>query len=195
MRRILGLSSVLRVLVLGGLVLLTIACGSSKSGDGAGTGGAGTGGSPTGTGGATTGTGGGTTGTGGSVVAAGGAGGAIGGTAGAGGTGSPVVAPLVGCSDGDYAGVANPADFSINADTHAADQHSLVMTRGDVIRRSLQYMTGGPADHKHQVVFTDAQLVALMAGQSVSVMTFGPPLNASSGHSHTLTVSSCGTIP
>jgi hypothetical protein len=66
------------------------------------------------------------------------------------------------------------------------------MGRADMARRVLSYETTGAADHTHVVAFTDAELNTLLGGGSVTVMTQGPPSNASTGHVHSVTVSSCG---
>jgi hypothetical protein len=86
---------------------------------------------------------------------------------------------------------ASAADFSVNTDTGEPDAHVLSMSEGDIIRRILNYTTSGDADHQHELVFTDAQLVALLAGESVMVETDGPPSNAASGHTHTVRVHPC----
>jgi hypothetical protein len=81
-------------------------------------------------------------------------------------------------------------DFSINADTGKKDEHTLYMDRGAMFRQQLDYQATGE-DHAHAVVFTVQQLADLMGGKTVVVETEGPPLNASSGHSHTITVHPC----
>lgn len=81
-------------------------------------------------------------------------------------------------------------DFSPNSETGKQDPHTLLMNRGAMFRQQVDYSTTGD-DHTHQVVFTLEQLSALMGGQTVVVETEGPPLNASSGHSHTVTVHPC----
>lgn len=60
-----------------------------------------------------------------------------------------------------------------------------------LIRRIRQYVTEGDTDHHHDILLTDEQIDALIVGNSVVVQTNGPPLNASSGHGHTLTIRSC----
>jgi hypothetical protein len=87
--------------------------------------------------------------------------------------------------------MAAAADFSMNTDTGAMDAHVLLMSKGDIIRRVLSYKTSGDADHQHEFVFTDQQLVLLLAGEGVEVETEGPPLNAASGHTHTVRVHAC----
>jgi hypothetical protein len=81
-------------------------------------------------------------------------------------------------------------DFSLNSDTGTKDQHTLLMNRGAMFRQQLDYQTTGE-DHAHTIVFTVEQLSALMTGQSVVVETEGPPLNASSGHGHSVVVHPC----
>jgi hypothetical protein len=88
---------------------------------------------------------------------------------------------------------ASAADFSLNTDTGQQDAHVLMMSEGDIIRRVMNYTTSGDADHKHEFVFTDQQLVALLAGEEVVVETDGPPLDAASGHTHTVRVHPCKT--
>jgi hypothetical protein len=86
---------------------------------------------------------------------------------------------------------ASAADFSLNTETGQQDAHVLIMSEGDIIRRVMNYKTSGDADHEHEFVFTDQQLVALLAGEEVVVETDGPPLNAASGHTHTVRVHPC----
>ncbi|HYJ08796.1 MAG TPA: hypothetical protein VEX18_07295 [Polyangiaceae bacterium] len=86
---------------------------------------------------------------------------------------------------------ASAADFSPNTETGQRDAHVLLMSEGDIIRRVMNYTTSGDADHEHEFVFTDEQLVALLAGEEVVVETDGPPLNAASGHTHTVRVHPC----
>jgi hypothetical protein len=71
------------------------------------------------------------------------------------------------------------------------DPHVLMMSKGDIIRRIFNYQTTGDADHQHEFQFNDQQLVALLAGESVVVETDGPPLNAATGHTHTVRVHAC----
>jgi hypothetical protein len=176
------------------LALLAFGCGSSnQTGDDAGSGGSGGGGGEGGdTGGGSggmvgTGTGGQSVGSGGTVVS--GTGGRQpGGIGGAGGG-----AVLVGCMP-DVGAMAGPQDFSPNSETQAMDQHTLIMSGGSIVRRQLQYFTTGSADHQHEVRFTDAELVALLAHQQVTVTTEGPPLDASAGHTHTVVVRPCSQL-
>ena len=79
----------------------------------------------------------------------------------------------------------------MNSDTGELDAHVLSMSQGDIVRRIQQYTSSGEADHKHEIWFTDEQLVALLAGESVVVETQGPPLNAATGHTHTIKVHPC----
>jgi hypothetical protein len=116
------------------------------------------------------------------------------------GAGGSNAAQLVACAgtavdNANPGAIANPGDFSINTDTNHQDEHSLWMGRADMVRRVLTYTTAGPADHKHEVVLTDAQLNALLAGTTITVSTSGPPLNAATGHSHMITVRPCGITP
>jgi hypothetical protein len=134
---------------------------------------------------------GGTGGSGGSTGASGGTGGGTGGTAALGGSGgAPPNAPACLNVDPYTGGVALADDFSMNSETGRADEHTLAMNRGAMIRRQLDYQTTGD-DHTHSIVFTDEQLAALLRGETVVVHTDGPPLDASSGHSHTVTVHPC----
>jgi hypothetical protein len=176
------------------VALLAFGCGSSNqtSDDAAGSGGSGGGGGGGDNGGGTggmvvAGTGGQPVGSGGMVVA--GTGGQQ--PVGIGGAGGGAV--LVGCMPGVGA-MAGPADFSPNSETQAMDQHTLIMDGGSIVRRQLQYFTTGSADHRHEVRFTDAELVALLAHQQVTVTTEGPPLDASAGHSHTVVVRPCSQL-
>lgn len=127
--------------------------------------------------------------TGGQPAATGGHGGAPTpknkGGAGAGGSTAGGVCPA------DVGARATAQDFSMNSDTGELDGHVLSMSEGDIIRRILQYTSSGEADHKHEIWFTNDQLVALLAGESVVVETQGPPLNAATGHTHTITVHPC----
>lgn len=91
----------------------------------------------------------------------------------------------------DNGAVAAPDDFSVNAETNQSDAHTLLMSRGAMIRRQLQYLTSGDGEHQHQVVLTSDELDALLVGQSVVVETYGPPLNTSGGHTHTVTIHPC----
>ena len=79
----------------------------------------------------------------------------------------------------------------MNSETGQRDAHVLVMSKGDIIRRVMNYTTSGDADHQHEFMFTDEQLVALLAGEGVVIETDGPPLNAASGHTHTVFVHAC----
>lgn len=200
------------------LTLFILACGEEDPGSiaadaGAGgnsgappSGGAGAGGSG-GSGGSTAGTGGvggrcGTvtggasstagTGTGGSSTAGepsvGGTGGAGAVGGGAGSAGSAALPPECAGLDASVGGIALPPDFSMSEGV--AHEHTLSMNRGSMVRRQLDYQTTG-SDHQHQILFTDEQLIRLMAGETIVVETEGPPLNASSGHSHTVTVHPC----
>lgn len=134
----------------------------------------------------------GSAGGGGTGTAQGGAGGALA-SGGAGGGASN----LISCSQasatsaGQVAGFANPADFSLNTDTGLRDQHTLMLDRGGVIRQVTMYTTAGAADHRHAVRFTQEELAKLMAGEAVMVTTDGPPLEAATGHSHTIKVTGC----
>jgi hypothetical protein len=86
---------------------------------------------------------------------------------------------------------AGSADFSANSETGAAESHVLYLNGYFLIRRTRQYVTEGGADHQHEILLTDEQIDALILGNSVVVETNGPPLNASSGHGHTITIRSC----
>ena len=86
---------------------------------------------------------------------------------------------------------ASSADFSPNSETAATEPHVLYLNAYYLIRRVQQYVTEGDADHQHEILLTDEQIDALIMGKSVVVQTNGPPLNASSGHGHTLTIRSC----
>jgi hypothetical protein len=94
------------------------------------------------------------------------------------------------CAD-NIGAAASSDDFSMNTETGQMDSHVLLMTKGDIVRRVLDYTTTGSADHQHEFRFTDAQLVSLLAGEDVVVETEGPPLNAASGHTHTVRVHPC----
>ena len=86
---------------------------------------------------------------------------------------------------------AGSADFSPNSETGTTESHVLYLNGYFLIRRTRQYVTEGEADHQHEILLTDEQIDALILGNSVVVQTNGPPLNASSGHGHTLTIRSC----
>jgi hypothetical protein len=86
---------------------------------------------------------------------------------------------------------AGSADFSPNSETGTTEPHVLYLNAYFLIRRTRQYVTEGEADHQHEILLTDEQIDALIVGNSVVVQTNGPPLNASSGHGHTLTIRSC----
>ena len=116
------------------------------------------------------------------------------GSAGTGG-GASVICTGSAIDNGSPGAIANPADFTINVDTGARDQHTLWMGRADMVRRVTQYRTAGSADHMHDVVFTEAQLDALLGGMTITVSTSGPPSNAATGHSHMITVRACGATP
>jgi hypothetical protein len=89
---------------------------------------------------------------------------------------------------------AGSADFSPNSETGATEPHVLYLNAYFLIRRIQQYVTEGDADHQHEILLSDEQIDALIAGNSVVVQTNGSPLNASSGHSHTLTIRSCFVV-
>jgi len=164
--------------------------GSGGSGSTAGEGGSGGSGSTAGVGGVGGRCGiitGGTAGSGGVGATGGSATAGSGGTGGSAGASEP--APECAGLDPYVGGIALPADFSLSEGV--AHEHTLSMDRGSMIRRQLDYQTTGSADHQHQVRFTDEQLAQLMAGETIVVETEGPPLNASSGHSHTVTVHPC----
>ena len=91
----------------------------------------------------------------------------------------------------DTGGRAGSADFSPNSDSGATEPHVLYLNAYFLIRRTRQYVTEGEADHQHEILLTDDQIDALILGKPVVVETNGPPLNASSGHSHTITIRSC----
>lgn len=107
-----------------------------------------------------------------------------------GGSGGASTATVCLGVDASVGAFAFAVDFSPNSETGKQDPHTLLMNRGAMFRQQVDYSTTGD-DHTHQVVFTLEQLSALMGGQTVVVETEGPPLNASSGHSHTLTVHPC----
>jgi hypothetical protein len=86
---------------------------------------------------------------------------------------------------------AGSADFSANSETGATEPHVLYLNGYFLIRRTRQYVTEGDADHQHEILLTDDEIDALIVGSSVVVQTNGPPLNASSGHGHTITIRSC----
>jgi hypothetical protein len=134
----------------------------------------------------------------------GGAGGTTAGTTGSGGgntgsagTGGAAMVACLGASvdNSNPGAIANPADFSSNSETGGQDAHTLWMGRADMVRRVLTYTTAGPADHKHSVRLTETQLDALLGGATITVSTDGPPLNASTGHSHMITIRPCGITP
>lgn len=114
--------------------------------------------------------------------------GGTGASAGGGSAGSAATSPECTGLDPGVGGIALPADFSMSEGV--AHDHTLSMHRGSMVRRQLDYQTTG-SDHAHQILFTDEQLIQLMAGETIVVETEGPPLNASSGHSHTVTVHPC----
>jgi hypothetical protein len=86
---------------------------------------------------------------------------------------------------------AGAADFSANSENGATEPHVLYLNGYFLIRRTTQYVTEGEADHQHEILLSDEQIDALILGKSVVVETNGPPLNASSGHGHTITIRSC----
>ena len=177
--------------VVGALALVWVAGGCSskdaESGPGAGGHGGGAAGAAGTTGAA------GSTGAGGTTGAAGSGGTGAGGMAQGGASGAAMVACAGSTlSNSNPGAIANPADFSVNTDTGAHDQHTLSMGRADMFRRIRGYTTGGTADHRHAVELTDAELDSLLGGGTVTVTTSGPPLNASTGHMHTITLRSCG---
>ena len=145
------------------------------------------------TGGAATATGGAAPSTGGAATTMGGknqggtSGGITGGSQAAGAGGAP---PALSCG-ADVGARASAEDFSNDGETTQFHAHLLVMSKGDIIRRVMNYVSSGEADHQHEFVFTDAQLVALLAGEGVVVQTDGPPLNAADGHTHTVRVHPC----
>jgi hypothetical protein len=115
-----------------------------------------------------------------------------GGAGGAGGASVDMVACTGASVDSSTPGaIANPPDFSLNPDTGARDNHTLWMGRADMVRRVLKYVTKGAADHTHDIELADAQLDALLRGGTVTVTTLGPS-NAATGHTHAVTVTSCG---
>lgn len=200
------------------VALWAVACGESPAGGAAATGGkAATGGSASGgetpvssggssggalaateTGGVSASTGGSSGGSesssGGSESSSGGAT-ASGGTPSTGGTangGTSVGgAPASQSCAGEIGASAGAEDFSVNSETGELDSHVLLMSKGDIIRRVMDYTTSGGADHQHEFRFTDDQLVALLAGEGVVIETEGPPLNAANGHTHTVRVHAC----
>lgn len=187
-------------------MLWSVACSESAGSNGAASGGSSSGGaSSTGSGGVAANTGGNSGGTssGGQVVATtGGSAPATGGVAASGGaaqgggkgsaaSGDAGGAPLSTSCAAELGATANAEDFSMNSDTGLMDPHVLVMSKGDIIRRIFNYTTSGEADHQHEFVFNDTQLVALLAGEGVVIETEGPPLNAASGHTHTVRVHAC----
>jgi hypothetical protein len=101
----------------------------------------------------------------------------------------PADLPVAVCTS-DLAATADGSAFSLNTETGKFDHHVLLMNRGDVLRRVLQYVTSGDADHQHEIHVQDSQLAALLEGQTVTVTT-GEPLNAASGHTHTIVVTPC----
>ena len=105
--------------------------------------------------------------------------------------GAPQGGDAIICSDGNAGAMAMPEDFSMNNDTGGMDPHVLVVDRGGLIRRVTHYVTSGQADHQHEFEFTNAELELLLDGYSVVVSTEGPPLDAASGHTHTVTVRPC----
>jgi hypothetical protein len=167
----------------------TFADGVSGRGGAAGSGGGNAGATPSGgttvTGGATSGGDGGSTSNGASV---GSSGGSPKGGSGPGGWRFSCGDPNLPEDTGARAG---SADFSPNSDTAALEPHVLYLNGYFLIRRVQQYVTDGEADHQHEILLTDEQIDALILGNSVVVETNGPPLNASSGHGHTITIRSC----
>jgi hypothetical protein len=86
--------------------------------------------------------------------------------------------------------LARSPDFSPNSETGAPEPHVLYLDGHFLIRRTTRYVTEG-ADHQHEIILTNDQIDQLIVGQTIVVETNGPPLNASSGHGHTITIRSC----
>jgi hypothetical protein len=125
-----------------------------------------------------------------------GGGGGQGGEGGAGG-GAPNDPSMVSCPtpDNDNGGasaaaIANPADFSPNPDTGERDQHTLAISRTNVLDGVTMYITAGTADHTHAIELTPAQVDSLRTMTVVNVTT-GPSPGATS-HTHTATIHGCG---
>ena len=167
--------------------------GMSGAGSAAGSGGGNAAPTPSGgakaTGGATSG------GNGGSASSGASTGGLPSGAGATGGSSTTVSIWDFDCSDPslpkDTGAWAGSADFSANSETGATEPHVLYLNGYFLIRLTRHYVTEGEADHQHEILLTDEQIGALWTGNSIVVETNGPPLNASSGHSHTITIRSC----
>lgn len=104
---------------------------------------------------------------------------------------------LIACQPGASGGLvpaayANPPEFSVNPSTGHQDQHTLTVTRLDVISdHTTTYLTAGPADHQHQVVLTLQQLEKILQNMPTTAVT-GPPTQDAGGHTHTVSIKPCG---
>ena len=86
---------------------------------------------------------------------------------------------------------ANPAEFSVNSETGARDQHTAIISLADWAASRTSYTTTGSADHRHEFSVSDAQREDLRLNMPI-VATTGPPVGAAAGHTHTVMFQSCG---
>jgi len=94
----------------------------------------------------------------------------------------------------DVAAVAYADDFSAARSSSATD-HVLMMDYGSMIRRIDTYLTLPASDgHMHEIVFSDAALVALLDGTSLVTRTTTAPIDGDDSHGHMVTVHSCGDM-
>jgi hypothetical protein len=90
--------------------------------------------------------------------------------------------------------IAAPENFSLNPETNTRDQHTFRLSLGDWARRTNVYVTGGTADHQHEIPFPAEFLFAIQTYAPI-VATTGPPLGDVGGHTHTVMVVQCAPIP
>jgi hypothetical protein len=121
-----------------------------------------------------------------------------GGSGGAGGTGGEATV-LLDCSkswgndvSSYFVAYANPADFSVNSETGAQDQHSAMIGLTDWAARRTLYITTGSADHRHEIPISATLLDDLQVNRPIAPTTTSPPLDDATGHTHTVTFRSCG---
>lgn len=125
----------------------------------------------------------------------GGSGGSRGGSDGRGGAGAGGGAQLIACDNSKsgplvLAAYANPADFSVNT-TGRTHQHTLAISRGDVLNAVTTFTTAGAADHQHAIVLTTDQVEGFRRAEPSTAVT-GPPTQDPTGHTHTIMIKVCG---
>ena len=90
-------------------------------------------------------------------------------------------------------GIANREDFTPDTATGVLHDHTLLVLRRDYFDRVTMYRTAGPADHQHDVVVPEEQLINFARFEPVNVVTQSAVAgNLTVPHIHTVLIQPCG---